>query len=418
MPVRIMHLEDSAMSDSSEVKAKIWNSRFLMFYIIVLLMDTARFMVNPSVPLVAREAAIAAGIAADRIGTIVGLVGSTMGIVAFVLMVIVGPASVSVRPNILMGLCAIGTGVSYFLLSLYSLPFFFAARALDGVCNAFLSAALMMILRDTISIDKSGASMGIFQTRQTIARIIGPLIGVNGLALFFSYVFNFRVAGTMWLALGIACFFFKLKHTEFVPQKFKLNPQNIIPKGTFIPFLVVALFQLTHMGLNTFNMVYARTELGIRDIGLMAVAGNVVAIILGPTLAAMSDKIGLKKGIFISIIVYALGPLTFSLIAHDLPTVCVAAGFQALGFGGMAGMMQSLLVKKAPAKIAGLVGNAYFGGQNLGSFFGPILAGFFVDTQGFKTMYLVMLVPLVFCMILIQAYQSKVDREAAAAKTA
>lgn len=393
---------------SVEERARVWTPRFLMFFVMATAMDTARFMVNSTIGLVAQDAAVIAGISADRIGSMVGLISSVMGITAFLLMIIVGPATVVFKPNKLLAVGCFGTALSYILLSFYTIPFFILARVIDGICNPFLGAALMMIARDRMSMDKSGASMGIFQMRNSIGKVVGPLIGVNGIAILFSYVINFRVAAAVWVVCAFVALTMKLKNTEFKPQPFRLKPTNIIPKGTLIPFLVVVLFQIGQMALGNFNMVYAKTQLGVQNVGVMMSVGNIAAILLGPFFASLADKIGLKKGIFIGMFIWALGPITFAFIAKDLITVCIAAAFQYVGFAAMAGMLQALLIKQAPPEIAGVVGNAYFGGMNLGSFFGPLLAGFIVDLGGYRTMYLSMLVPLAICAILVQIYSSKI----------
>jgi MFS family permease len=390
-------------SNVIENKVKVWTGRFFAFMLIATSMDTARFMVNSTISLVAN--------AAGASTTLVGFISSVMGITAFLLMLIAGPATVVIKPNILLAVGCFGTALSYIMLSFNNLNLYIAARAVDGLCNAFLGPALMMIVRDIIVLDKSGTSMGIFQMRNSIGKVVGPILGVNGLAMFVSYVFNFRVSAGIWIVCGLVAATFKLKNTDFKPAPFRLKPTNIIPKGTLLPFLTVILFQVGQMAMGSFNTVYAKTQLGIANVGVMMSAGNICAIFIAPLIASLGDKIGLKKGIFLSMLIWLCGPLAFALIAKDLITVCIAAGFQYVGFSAMAAMMSALLVKRAPRELAGVVGNAYFGGMNLGSFFGPLAAGVIVDAFGYKTMYLALMVPLALCALLVQVY----TRRAAAA---
>lgn len=380
--------------------------RFIIFLIIAILVDTAMFMINPTIGLAATEAGASA--------TTVGLITSVSGIAAFALMIIVGPMSMVMQPNTMMGIFLIIRGISYFMYSFYSVPMYVAAKLIDGIAIAFLIPSMLMLASDMIDMKNASTALTIYQSRNSVAKVIGPMLGANGVVLLLGYVANFRIAACVLWVCGIAAFFFKLKNTEFKKQKFELRPKNIIAPGALIPFIIVILFCMPQMALGSYNMIYAKSVLGIENVGVMMSTGNLVAIFVAPFFGQIGDRIGLKKGILVGCIIYLLGPVVFafsSIMGLGLAGCIVGACFQYVGFSCLAGMMQAVLIKNAPADMRGVAGNVYSGGLNLGSFFGPIICGAIIDMAGWEKMYFCCVIPIVVCALLAVIYYNGLQKK-------
>ena len=385
--------------------------RFLIFMIIAILVDTAMFMINPTIGLAATEAGASA--------TTVGIITSISGITSFALMIIVGPMTMVMQPNIMMGIFLILRGVAYTMYSFYSIPMYIAAKILDGICIAFLIPSMLTIAGDRMNMKSAGTALTVYQSRNSIAKVTGPMLGANGLVLLLGYAANFRIAGAVLMVCGLVAFTFKLKYTEFKKEKFQLRPKNIIGPGMFLPFLIVMLFCMPQMALGSFNMVYAKSVLGIANVGIMMSTGNLVAIFVSPFFGRLGDKIGMKLGILIGCIIYMCGPIIFYLsgvMGWGLVGCIFGACFQYVGFSCLAGMLQAIIIKQAPPEARGVAGNVYSGALNIGSFFGPIILGAVIDASSYGTMYLCCLIPIVLCVIMTYIYYANLQKKNAAAE--
>ena len=375
---------------------KIFNRRFTLFFVIATAVNVTQFMSNGSFSV----AADAAGVSASMIGVITSIVG----IVSFLMMVLAGPASVSIAPHKLWSITCFGYAVSYFLMSRGVMGLYVAAYAIDGFVTGFQAPAMMMILRDCVSEDNIGSAMGVYQMRNSIAKVVGPLLGLNGLCILLGYMENFLVcSGLMLLYAVVIAFSMKLKETEFKPAPFKMQPQNIIVKGGLIPFLITVCLGIAQMGMGPFNTVYAKTTFGAINIGLMMSIGNLGAIFIAPQISRLTDKVSPARMLLGSLLLFAVGPVLFST-AVSFAMCIVAACFQFIGFAVIASALQTLLVRNSPKELSSVAGNTFSGGLNLGSFFGPLIAGQLVTAFGYRTMYMLLLIPIAVAAVLTVVY--------------
>ena len=367
-----------------------------MFFVIATAVNVTQFMSNGSFSV----AADASGVSASMIGVITSIVG----IVSFLMMVIAGPASVSIAPHLLWGITCFGYAASYFLMSRGVMGLYVAAYVIDGFVTGFQAPAMMMILRDCVSEDNIGSAMGVYQMRNSIAKVVGPLLGLNGLCILLGYMENFLVCSGLMLLYGIviiSCM--KLKETQFKPAPFRLKPQNIIVKGGLLPFLITVCLGIAQMGMGPFNTVYAKTVFGATNIGLMMSIGNLGAIFIAPQISRLTDKIDSAKMLLCSFLLFAVGPVLFS-VAQSFAMCIVAACFQFIGFAVIASALQTLLVRNSPKELSSVAGNNFSGGLNLGSFFGPLIAGQLATAFGYRTMYLLILIPIATAAVLTVIY--------------
>ena len=386
------------LTGNGSIKALL-NSRFVLFMVVVTLMNVTNFMVNPTLTI----AANAIGASASMIGVIT----SVMGLTSFLLMVIVGPATVTFAPHKLLAVSCFGYAASYFMLATNSIPFFIAAKITEGFFAAFLVPPSIIILRDCISFDQVSTAMGVFQIRNSFAKIVGPILGLNLLVKLVGYQKNFIICGIMFVIYGvISLCCFKLRNTEFTPKPFRLNPQNIISKGGLIPMVITFLFCTAHMALGYFNNVYAATELGLSNVGTILAVGNTFAVIFGPIFSSYADKIGIKKVLIPTIIMFTVSPYIWS-IAQGMVACCIAAALQFTAFSTFVSLMTAHMVKRAGVEGSGLAGNTFTAGQNLGSFVGGLLTGQLVQFFGYRSMYRYMIIVPVITLIVTLVYFAK-----------
>ena len=150
----------------------------------------------------------------------------------------------------------------------------------------------------------------------------------------------------------------KLKETQFKPAPFRLKPQNIIVKGGLLPFLITVCLGIAQMGMGPFNTVYAKTVFGATNIGLMMSIGNLGAIFIAPQISRLTDKIDSAKMLLCSFLLFAVGPVLFS-VAQSFAMCIVAACFQFIGFAVIASALQTLLVRNSPKELSSVAGNTF-----------------------------------------------------------
>ncbi|MDR1766382.1 MAG: MFS transporter [Lachnospiraceae bacterium] len=362
------------------------NFRFIRCIAIFALMNIVQFMMNPSISLAAQDAGADAAL--------IGLIASVMGFTAFLFMIFAGPSTVAFPPHKLLCFVASGYAVSYFIISLKILPLFILARFIDGFVTSFQGPVMIMILTDCSPKARIATAMGFYGARNTLAKIVGPILGLNGIVLLFGYQVNAWVCTIAMVVAALVALTLPMKQSEFVPKKMDIRPRNIISVQALPIFFIFFFLQMTQMAMGNFNTVYGKTVLGYQNVGLMMSIGNICAIIIGPILCRFADSVGIRKVLIPILIVYGCAPIVI-FNAVSFPMLCAGAIMMYIGFSVYNPLALTLLVKSVAPDKRGVAGNTQNAGNNLGSAIGPLLAGIIANSMGYGVMYYSLIVPVV-----------------------
>ena len=123
-------------------------------------------------------------------------------------------------------------------------------------------------------------------------------------------------------------------------------------------------------------------------------------------MGSLSDKIGFKKAMIPALISYAAG---FALLSQvdSLFGFCVVAVLMAFGYGVAQPLTQALAMKLVPPEHFGAASCTCYVGNDIGSLIGPNIAGLLVELLGYSSMWLCMLVPVAFALVVVVAYPLK-----------
>ncbi|MFT4990520.1 MAG: MFS family permease [Acidimicrobiales bacterium] len=170
-----------------------------------------------------------------------------------------------------------------------NLTVFIAARALQGVANAFITPLLLAGLAETVPAERFGRQVGIYSSFQAFGGGLGPIVG--GIAADT----NWRLAfwGTMAISLVLA----------LAPPKDKARRDAAAPSlrplltGRMIALGVAFLFAAAGpVGISVLVGVAARDvlELSGTATGLVLFGGAMSALLLGPTWGQVLDRFGAR----------------------------------------------------------------------------------------------------------------------------
>lgn len=171
-----------------------------------------------------------------------------------------------------------------------TLPLFIAARALQGVANAFITPLLLAGLAETVPAERFGRQVGIYSSFQALGGGLGTVIG--GLAADTDWRLAFL--GTLIISLLLAA----------APPNGEPRPQAEAPRlaPLLTPRMVLLgiafLFAAAGpVGISVLVGVAARDVLDLSGTaaGVILFAGAMAALVLGPLWGRLLDHMGVRR---------------------------------------------------------------------------------------------------------------------------
>ena len=149
------------------------------------------------------------------------------------------------------------------------------------------------------------------------------------------------------------------------------------------------LFLLTFaVILLTTTIPFVHVPVFARDIGLSAIGGSIAVSISGLfaligsiSLGTLSDRIGPKQAVLLSLCVQVVAFLIF-LVAKDMVTLYLGAAAFGFFYGGIASLFPALVGDLFGRAHAGAIGGFIFGGAGIIGAWGPAVAGYLRDVDG------------------------------------
>lgn len=290
------------------------------------------------------------------------------------------------RKPILLRAC-LGMGTVIFLTgfctNVYEL---LALRVLQGAVTGYTSACITLIATQT---DKkhSGWALGALSTATVSGSLMGPSLGG-----FLSDTFGIK---TVFFIIGILLFVVFITTLLFVKEDFKpisitsLSTREfwkLIPNPTLIITLFITGFLLRFSLLSIEPMMteyisgLARNTKNIALIsGITFSITGLGGMIASPLLGKLSDKIGTKKIILISLLGSAILyiPQAFVTNVYELAVLRFILGFTTAGIvPGINSMIKKASTLELTARTLGFNMMFQYVGMFLGSFVGGQIGGF------------------------------------------
>ena len=275
-----------------------------------------------------------------------------------------------------------GMGLVIFLMgfsqNVYELT---ALRILQGAVSGYTTACITLVATQT-SKKHVGWALGVLSTATVSGSLIGPLVG-GYLADTIGIRNVFFVIGLLLFITFIATIIFVKEDFEFIEtsklkfkEVWKMVPEPEIIISLFITgfILRIALYSIEPMMTQYIATLTTNTSDVILISGIAFSATGLGSILAAPALGRLSDRIGTKKIILISLIFSAIIylPQAFVTNPFELTILRVILGFATAGIvPGINSMIKRATKKEVTARVLGV--NMSF--QYLGTFIGAIIGG-------------------------------------------
>jgi len=157
-------------------------------------------------------------------------------------------------------------------------------------------------------------------------------------------------------------------------------------------------------------MIYSIFSLYLRDlgmsltqIGIVYTASSISGIIFAPVFGRLSDKIGRKPIIILSMASFSLVFLLYSLsrsFLHILPVLILEGGMWA-AFGAVTpAFVADIAKERERGEYMGIYNQAWYTGWAIG----PFLGGFLADSIGFRLSYIICSIVLLVGLFLVMTF--------------
>lgn len=218
-----------------------------------------------------------------------------------------------------------------------NLTVFIAARALQGVANAFITPLLLAGLAETVRPERFGRQVGIYSSFQAFGGGLGPIIG--GIAADTDWRYAFWGTMAISLLLTVAPPAGEARRDAEAPSLRPLLTRRMVALG--FAFLFAAAGPI---GISVLVGVAARDVLDLSGTttGIVLFAGSMSALALGPIWGRVLDRFGTRRVGLVAAaaatVLAGLPSLTGNVWAFGLIWVIASAAisavivvFQALG---------------------------------------------------------------------------------------
>lgn len=294
-----------------------------------------------------------------------------------------------------------------------NLSFLMGIRAFHGLAFGMVTTALGTIVADSLPAARFGEGMGYFGLTASLSMALAPVIGLWLVGEYGYPVFFVTVGLLAVLAFGCSL----LIRSAGVPAPVKppggpgLGGGISLLEKVALPASAVMFFlAFTYGAVLSFIALYA-AELNVNNIGLFFSALAVTMIVSRPISGRWSDRGGTNMVLLIGHVVVFAGMLVVGFSSTDAGFIWAGA-LIGVGFGFCIPTLQALAVRPARADRRGAATSTFFVAFDLGLGIGTIIWGYVAEAAGYRVMYLLTLLPLVFAGLIY--YRIREMRENAA----
>jgi MFS family permease len=265
-----------------------------------------------------------------------------------------------------------------------SFAFLLFLRLLNGGVWGVVTTGGGTITSDIVPEGRRGEGIGIFGLSMTLSMAVGPLIGLQILAVTGSYQVLFITAGV--LCLIATAMSFKVNHPKISNRKNKLEWANVFEPKVLKVSMVMLLLALPFAGVMSFITLYAK-ELSIENTGLffLIYAGGVS--IIRPLTGKMMDKNGPGFVMGLSFMGTIAGLFLLSQ-STALTGFLIAAFILGLGNGIVMPTLQTMVINMVKPHKRGVATSTFFSSIDLGIGIGAFLLGNIAEIFSLSQMYL------------------------------
>lgn len=367
----------------------IFNKEFISIFVVAFLLYLCMNMTQPILPryLQTLDASI----------IIIGFISSLFAIVALSLRPISGQVVDNENKKIILIFSSLLVMISmtgyYYSTSTLLIGFF---RGMHGFAWAFGSTVCMTIAINSLPEERLNEGIGIYGLGQIIAAAIAPSLGIF-IADTVSYGALFLLAAFFaFVALLISIFISIKKSYGKKNYNFKIN--NIIAIEALLPSSLTLCNQLIYGALATYIIIYGES-IGIYGISFFFTIYSITIIVSRIFITNFSRCVGEKMMTIICELLIVFGVIVI-FVAFDLWVFNLAAILIGFGFSGCQPLLMAQSVQRVDELRRGVASSTNYIGTDIGMIIGSFGSGFIVNILGYRSMFIITILPLLFMLII------------------
>lgn len=292
----------------------------------------------------------------------------------------------------------------------------FALRALMGLTSGYIPNAMTLVASQAPR-DKSGWALGTLSTGQISGVIAGPLLGGLMADHLGLRVVFFVTSGLMFVSFLVTLFL--IKERRITVKKADQLSGKAVFRSLPYPALIVTLFVCTLMIQLANSSISPILTLFIRELsgnvsniafvsGMIAAVPGIAALISAPRLGRLGDRIGTAR-ILIAALLFTTG--LFAVMAWVNTPLQLGILRFLLGFadGALMPAVQALLLKYSSDQVTGRIFGYNQSFMYLGNVVGPLLGSGISAMMGFRWVFAVTAVLVLFNALQLRHQFKKVQ---------
>ncbi|CAI2093576.1 MULTISPECIES: multidrug efflux MFS transporter [Serratia] len=292
----------------------------------------------------------------------------------------------------------------------------FALRALMGLTSGYIPNAMALVASQAPR-DKSGWALGTLSTGQISGVIAGPLLGGLMADHLGLRVVFFVTSGLMFVSFLVTLFL--IKERRITVKKADQLSGKAVFRSLPYPALIVTLFVCTLMIQLANSSISPILTLFIRELsgnvsniafvsGMIAAVPGIAALISAPRLGRLGDRIGTAR-ILIAALLFTTG--LFAVMAWVNTPLQLGILRFLLGFadGALMPAVQALLLKYSSDQVTGRIFGYNQSFMYLGNVVGPLLGSGISAMMGFRWVFAVTAVLVLFNALQLRHQFKKVQ---------
>ncbi|WP_148875047.1 multidrug efflux MFS transporter [Serratia marcescens] len=292
----------------------------------------------------------------------------------------------------------------------------FALRALMGLTSGYIPNAMALVASQAPR-DKSGWALGTLSTGQISGVIAGPLLGGLMADHLGLRVVFFVTAGLMFVSFLVTLFL--IKERRITVKKADQLSGKAVFRSLPYPTLIVTLFVCTLMIQLANSSISPILTLFIRELsgdvsniafvsGMIAAVPGIAALISAPRLGRLGDRIGTAR-ILIAALLFTTG--LFAVMAWVNTPLQLGILRFLLGFadGALMPAVQALLLKYSSDQVSGRIFGYNQSFMYLGNVVGPLLGSGISAMMGFRWVFAVTAILVLFNALQLRHQFKKVQ---------
>lgn len=274
-------------------------------------------------------------------------------------------------------------------------------RVFHGLTFGIITTAMGTICAELIPPSRRGEGLSYFSMAMSLAMVFGPFIGITLVnmnaynATFIICMISSAVAIVLAPPMRIPE---RTKESDMLLEKGDISWNDLFDKNAAPFAFATFILACAYSGISVFLPLYAK------DLGLVETASYffivlaLFILISRPFTGRWFDQRGAKVIIYPCLILFMVGMFLLSQV-HSNAMFLVAAVIIGIGYGSVTPIFQTQIINSVEPQRVGFATSLFFNSLDAGMSLGAYVLGIVAGVAGYRSIYLVGAVFIVFAVL-------------------